>query len=65
MGTVFSYARLVAGSCLVFWGLWLAFRSNGVAPALGIISSGVGLAAALHETAYVAARYLRAPQLPR
>lgn len=63
MDTVYSYARLVVGSSFMFWGLQMSLRSQAEASSsFGILLSGIGLAVALHETAYVAARYTRAPQ---
>lgn len=59
----FSYLRLLAGSCAVFLGLVIIFyRVNKEDPYwwTGVLIAGIGLAAALQETAYVGARFLAA-----
>lgn len=58
MGTAYSYARLILAGSLIFWAIWLLFRSSAY-PALGIAMGGVGLAVALNETGYVIARFVR------
>jgi hypothetical protein len=57
--TLYSYLRLVAGSVGVFFGLF-AIRTTDAWGGGGVIVGGLGLALALHEAAYVCARYTAA-----
>lgn len=59
METVVSYARLLVGCALLFVGLAILRDSTGLTAA-GVALGAIGLTAALHETAYVAARYVNA-----
>lgn len=56
---LYSYLRLAAGSCAVFFGLAiLGSQKPGELSWQGIVVGGIGLALALNETAYVGARFL-------
>jgi len=59
METVFSYLRLVVGCSGMFTGVALLMHGSEQSRVYGIILGGVGLAVALHETAYVIARFVR------
>ena len=62
MDTVVSYARLLIGCVLLFVGLATLRDPSGFA-AGGIALGAIGLAATLHETAYVTARFINAKSL--
>ncbi len=56
--TLYSYLRLVVGALGVFLGLAVVLKSDEWW--WGVVAGGLGLALALHEAAYVCARYTAA-----
>ena len=61
MRTIYSTIRLLVGCCLLFCGINLLNAPSKWADAswFGVIAGGVGLTIALHELAYVHARFVR------
>jgi hypothetical protein len=53
--TVYSYLRLIAGSIGIFLGIRMTLRYDDWV--WGVLIAGLGLALALHESAYICACY--------